>query len=746
MTSDPLYRSLLPGGYNALGLKAVLFERSKVLQPALVEGHVYSLLFQDSTNAVDPLCTEWNCFAEENFLWTRLNPSSISKEVDGYTFYLIRGYQDLEGYIWVANFGVICPDTGERTWVYPGVPVLRTGHFQSPGPLPTGIKVVQLVRLNNSTAEPIQMLYGEFAEPAIPLCDFKLNRQYTPEDQQIELETLSFQIISQLLRSDWPSSELSEMHSWPLDPVWITRCQEGIARIASLQDTDLLSPRYGSIPQFITSYLTADQIYNDTAYASAPEVIEENCLEDPCVGQATVLSTSRAVSNRAMAWFLTALCVYHQVVEPSETFIISTANYLIDQIVNGRVREGWTSTAIYLNSQAIDTYSTSTAVVTSLALLKAYEITQDNRYLTHSLAIQQWVFNQQYRAEAAEFAHSLSNREPTVESTVYGTLLSLFFNRLDIAQAQLSRLEEYVNLQLIEFGVLKLVEGEDLLTALTYHLLTQVTSLQTTLRPQLTIWRQSLSSNLNGDLVGTAFQDQNPVFQFLDTHTGLIFDSPYLTNHALPDIEQARFYRHHVLKLLKRAWPVDYTWPTQAAIERGILGQLLRAFAEALAPLFSFPYHFLRATYLNQASPFFVDRWAADLGYFRRTYESVDHYRARLRKSLAQTGSSPEEFNNLSQQFPGQVRVKEYWKDVLHLNSSAYSLKDLVGEAVYEGALYQPFSVEVEVPGLIDSVIRDEIEAKRPAACQLQSVGRLSFASTAKSLESAGQPVFAVGP
>ena len=386
-------------------------------------------------------------------------------------------------------------------------------------------------------------------------------------------------------------------------------------------------------------------------------------------------------------------------------------------------------------------YSTSTAAVASIALLKSYEITQDNRYLTKALKIHDWLFNQQYRAETSEFAHSLSNRASTVESTVYGALVSIFFNRLDIAQAQVNRLESYLNLDLIEFGALKIVEGDEVLSALTYHLLTQVTVLQTTVRPQLASWRQELNISSTNNSLSSTFRDKNPVFQFLETNEGFVFESSYLTNYSLPDIEQARFFRNHSLALLRRAWPVDYTWPSQEALDRGVLGQLLRALAEALAPLFSLPYQFLRSTYLNRASPFFVDRWAADLGYFRRAYESVDRYRERLKKALGPLDSSPMGLTDLSQQFPGEVKVKEHWKKVLHFNSSSLNSKDLVDEAVYEGAIYQPFSIEVEVPGLIDAIIKDELEIKRPVACQMKSVGRLSFSSTSKSLVSVGQPL-----
>lgn len=739
---NPILLSVLnPGGYNTLGLTAYLFEASKRQQAGLVEGRIYPLLFKDSTQAVDPICTEWDCFVEENTLWTQLNPSSISKVVDGFTYYLIRGYQDLEDYFWVVNFGVICSDTGEVTWVYSGVPVLKNGYFTSPGTLPEGIKVVQIVRLNSLELQPVQTLYGSFDQPPIPLTTFRANRAYTPEDQSLNLEDLALQIISQLTRSEWPSEPPDRVHSAQIDPLWIQGCQNAVRRIATLIDRNTLSPRLGSIPLTLTSYLTYEQIYDDEIYSQFKAVVEPECIEEGCVGQPINLSTSREVSNRALGWFLIALCLYHQILEPIPELINQIADYLADQTVSGRVRLGWTSTSTYLNSQAIDVYSTSTAAITSIALLKAYEITNQNGYLEKALSIDRWLFQHQYHQLTAHFAHSLSESDPSIESTLYGLMAAIFFNRMDIAQTQMERLEGFVRVDLVNFGELKLVEGSDHLTALTYHILTRVEhDLDLSAQEVLQTWRENLNPD-SLDLIGTIFQDKNPTFHYLETNTQYIWSSPYLKNYVMGDIEQARFYQDYVLMLLKRAWPVDYSWPSLEAVEQGTLGKVLKSLSILLAPLFSLPYRFLRSTYLKETSPFYVDRWAADFKQVRRPFESIPQFQQRIQSFLQRKRFTSESLKTLPALFPGLVYLKERWEAVLTFNKGAYYDKPLLDEAYYEGFIYRPFSVEVEVPGPIDSTLEIEIERRRPVSCQLIPVGKLSFSAQAKSLQSVGTPL-----
>lgn len=736
-----LLSTLNPGGYNTLGLTAYLFEASKSQQSGRVEGRIHPLLFKDSTQAVDPICTEWDCFLEEDVLWTQLNPSPISKVVDGFTYYLIRGYQDLEDYFWVVNFGVICSDTGEVTWVYQGVPVLKNGYFTSPGALPKGIKVVQIVRLNNLELQLVQTLYGTFDQPPIPLTSFKANRTYTPKDQSLNLEDLALHMISQLTRSQWPLEPPGRVHSAQIDPLWIQGCQNAVRRITTLIDNNTLSPRLGSIPLTLTSYLTYEQIYDDRVYGQFKAVVESDCIEEGCAGQPINLSTSREVSNRALGWFLIALCLYHQILEPTPEAITQIADYLADQATSGRVRLGWTSTPTYLSSQSIDVYPTSTAAITSIALLKAYEITNQNRYLEKALLINRWLFQHQYRQISSHFAHSLSKSNPSVESTVYGLIAALFFNRLDIAQTQVERLESFLRLDLINYGELKLVEGSDHLTALTYHLLTQVGhNLRVSTLEALQTWRESLNGS-SLDLSGTIFQNKNPTFHYLETNNQYIGSSSYLKNYVIEDIEQALFYQDYVLMLLKRAWPVDYSWPSLEALERGTLGKVLKALSLLLAPLFSLPQKFLRSTYLVETSPYYVDQWAADFNQIRRPFEPIPQFQQRIQLFLQRKRFTSESLTNLPTLFPGLVYLKEHWKNVLTFNKGAYYDKPLVDEAYYEGSVYSPFSIEVEVPGPVDSTLESEIEYRRPVSCQLSCVGKLSFSSQNKSLQSLGNPL-----
>lgn len=736
-----LLSTLSPGGYNALGLTAYLFENAKRQQATQVEGRIYPLLFKDSTQVVDPICTEWDCFAEDNVFWTRLNPSPISKKVDGFTYYLIRGYQDLEDYFWVANFGVICSDTGETTWVYSGVPILKHGYFTSPGLLPQGIKVVQIVRLKADEIQPVQTLYGSFDQPAIPLTTFKANRAYTPADQSLNLEDLSLQMISQLTRSEWPSEPPDRVHNGFIEPLWVKGCQNAVRRIATLVDTNFLSPRQGSIPLTLTSYLTPEQIYNDEVYNQFKAVVDEGCIEDACVGQPINLSTSREVSNRALGWFLVALSLYHQTLEPVSELMTSIADYLVDQTVSGQVRLGWSSTPIYLNSQSKDEFTTSTAVITAIAFLKTYEITNQNRYLEKALSIYHWLFRRQYHQRSSHFAHSLAKPNPSVESTLYGLIGSIFFNRMDIAQTQVDLLETFLNLDLANIGQLKIVEGSPHLSALTYHCLTQLnSSLTISTQNVLQAWRESLNEN-SLDLLGTVFQDLNPTFHYLETNTEYIFASSYLKNYVIADIEKTHFYEDYVLMLLKQAWPVDYSWPTLEAIEQGTLGKVLKGLSFLLAPLFSLPFKFLRSTYLTESSPFYIDRWGADFGLTRRLFEPISHFQRRIQNYIQPKSFTEESFNSLSTLFPGRVYVKEYWKSILSYNEGAYGQKSFIDEAYYEGLTHRPFSVEVEVPGPLDAVLETEIEYHRPVACQLTSVGKLSFSVQDKSLQSVGIPI-----
>lgn len=388
------------------------------------------------------------------------------KVINGDITYWVDGIGP-NGSSYVVDIGYLDPITKQLIIKEENLPVTAGGKYKSTKSIPPGIKVVILKRIKYNSIEQIGVTYGLVPED-INLIRTKggSNLYYNPEDQYVNLEELSI-TLSLITLSGYKEDKLCSQsnNNYYLEPDLKEIVDNNLSKLSTLLDPSSNSNRLNSIPLNLTSYIEAEDIYNDEKYIQQ----EIRCYEKgvytlgcnyiwndefivgdniectlPCFETLYSSPTSRLVSNKAIAWLLLTYCTHWETFR--EDWVINTIQslsiYLINQIDKRRnlLPLGWTHNDIYSNSTIIESYESETNIVTIIALLRVYDLTHDYLYLDRATDIYQALDNYLYSYEDRVYLKELDNPIIDSNSLTYGLWLAISMNKVETVEASINQL------------------------------------------------------------------------------------------------------------------------------------------------------------------------------------------------------------------------------------------------------------------------------------------------------------------
>lgn len=690
-----------------------IFQGQDYYYRGTLSGKVNNLFLRSNRNSLDSIIMDDQT---GEGIWTTAIPSPVYKLVNNVIYYWLPLANTQEDTSYVIDIGYVDTDTGEIYIVDSSVPVLSGGIFSSRVNIPVGLKIVVLKKVSTFLLEPVLIHFGSYENPdSLLRLEVKTLCSYNKQDQAVNLEELAFCLIELIALYNTPINVVSdnkqvfrpEIYKSSLVADIINR---NLSRLTRLIDTNLNSSRYGSIPSSLTTYLEHHHIY--TTEADNARLLN------------SALHPSIEVSTRAVSWTLLAFSLYKLALNDNtyEETIDQLATYLtkFDKLPT----EGWTHSNLYQDSQPILEYHLSTAVITFVALLKAFEAQGDVIYLEHSLKIQTNI-NSLFRTTNS-YIHSSLNPSPTLEATIYGLLLNIVTGRADIIELLLNNLQSLTrydfslsqekSLTFLQEGVLEEFDdlyvftddkafvnnAEDL--SFFFNNNSNTTNLSTTrFNNQLVISvLEALSKDFSIYFLPLAQIQQKIVYQeqLNNTHfakalyaISALLDKPLFNYAELSFVNSSqalntlKFYHKINFSKLKAFIPTDFHWFAPRALTNlGVLGQLLKATATALSNLFLSTNLSYKATALNTATLKDLDRWGLDLHLPRNGSELDQNYRQRLLSSLVKERLTSEAIiQNLASKYI-HVQLKEPWQYILRTTNDNISFgSSLLKSSYYSG-------------------------------------------------------------
>jgi len=371
---------------------------------------------------------------------------------------------------YVLDIGYIPHYGSEISIIYENIPLRSDGSYTHEGLVPKGIKVVILKAISYLDEQIIAIRYGETPSGLTLLRTYggsALN--LNPIDQYVNLEELSISLINIIL-SGYKDSKECEDNSigYYLDPQLELIVMYNLDRLSQLLDIEGASPRAGSIPLHLYSYITYEDIYDDQLQQERiQDCFMNNLFEAPCniFNNSFILNNSlicpddcfepvvdnefafRLVDNRAIAWLLLAYNTYYKVfnnVRYNDT-IETLASYLINEY-NPKlslVRKGWNHSTVYRESLPIDIYETSTNVTVCLSLLRTYDLFRDYKYLDTGADIYEGINYSLFSHKERLFVDNLDDVDYSYESLLYGLWLSKELNKSEAIESILETFKTY---------------------------------------------------------------------------------------------------------------------------------------------------------------------------------------------------------------------------------------------------------------------------------------------------------------
>lgn len=712
-----------------------------------IQAQVYGLKLQSNNSAFQGNCFSYECF-ESSGIWTTVIKTPISRQFGGITQYWVNGDVDDAGNIYTADIGYIYKVTGQPLIKEENVPLYSDGLITSVRTIPSGIKFIRLKRITPTSKSTILHIFGDYPIPDTLLrSSFKQILNYNAIDQRCDLEEISLTLVSLMMTRYYKpkANQILYRDKHYIDPAIIQIIEDNFARLSRLVDYDITSPRYGSIPRYPATYSEPADIYGtlaDEKYLN-PEL---NCFADDCFttdcfeSLTNNLLISREVSNRAIAWFLIALCLYsiHINKERYKALITLLVEYLTAQVdVNLSLpTDGWTHSTIYSNSTKVNIHSTSTAVVVTLALTKAYEITEDKGALDTAADVYLMIIKNLRNYSDNLFSESYEKPQSTFEATFYGLLLASKFDRADIAQDIMNflyskttgnygqREDSFVtdsNFVLVRTsGSLGIMASPDFkrfiknpsLLSYFYQFGGPTFNLVETLKYNI-LFVSLFNSNLEKGY-NIAFNnillDQIAVLQnvqaqdrFLTTSVSSaicllnrnLFDEDLLKFNNVIDVHTLIFNRSITYDKLTRMWPLHYGWVSEDSLSpRGVLGSITHTIARVLAVFLPERNIAERNVYIGTATDRDLDKWGDDLDTPRFNRETDTEYRERLQRRISKSASTKSAIIENLRSIEVESEVYEVWQRLFKYSGLLTSPGDAtLGDALLPGNDYATHNV-----------------------------------------------------
>jgi len=473
-------------------LSANIISGFRITSTNNVEVELSGIIDQKGDNLFSAECFSFDCFNESGLETSIDNVSDIcivdtgteTKYMDkdqrtnaglncyvnsfGKKQFFVRGTLDKNNAVYLADFGIVNPIFGNRIIIERNVPFFfkkKVGSIfaRTNKSLPAGIRVVTIKKVTNLGLEVVGSIYGQLEQEFyFPHNILKSGRSFTYNDQQIDLENLSLNLLlfTSFKRFQAKSNQFIYRNNNYSSPEIESIIINSASTLSNLINTDSTVPQLGTIPKTITSYLNTEDQYNSEADRFYLEEVlscfDSTCFDDLCFQKLVNRSLiERTVSNRSLAWVVLFFASYSiNYSDDVSVSINSILEYLLTQRDSSTrlFYEGWDQieeecveftledenellledeSDICLEGpvdQVSNTYDTSleqdSEIVTStnvailMALLKGFELTQNFKYLT--LACDLHISIEKYLlGNSGLYNQSLNVKRPTIESVTY---------------------------------------------------------------------------------------------------------------------------------------------------------------------------------------------------------------------------------------------------------------------------------------------------------------------------------------
>jgi hypothetical protein len=543
----------------------------------------------------------------------------------------------INGSAYVIDVGFLHSLTNEPIFTEFNIGIDSNGQFISTTNIPTGKKIARLKRINYYDSIYITQAYYLGYTPILRRCS-SLLPPLNNDCQQQDLESLSLSLINLLLGRE--INGIPCLYNLDID----AHIYEQLVRVLGLQDLRS-SGTYGAIPRYFNTYTTANDLYGSNIESVLPFL--EGVVDDECVAPwINDIIPSMEINNRAIGWFLLAMVLYREIINDSrlDDEMLLTANYLLGQRgPMGLVREG-------------EDYPISTAIIVLIALLKLHDLTDNPSVLIGACSIKLAIDSLLTNRSLGTYYDSLDNIEPTADSILYGSLLSIFSGDIYIQELiapQLTALGRPISNE--ERVIILTSNGKRVITSQRRYM-TYRTGINTIYNPIIGFdcaeHRLTISKLINSHL-STLSSFNNHYYSsyksqvlanrlrfslVLDTITAADSDyrSPFLSIESMYDLERLMFYKNYSLLRLKAMTPTEFTWFSERALsENGLLGTMLSAISKPLAANFVYAEKTKRAGSLTLTPISSLPRWERDVAVIRHKRETYSSYKSRVSSRLA---------------------------------------------------------------------------------------------------------------
>lgn len=278
-------------------LSAKIISGFRITSISNVEVELFGIVDKKGDNLFSAECFSFNCFNESGLETSIENVSDVcivdtgtetkymdknDRTANGLSCYVnsfgkkqffVRGTLDKDNAVYLADFGIVNPIFGNRVIVERNVPFFfkkKVGSIfaRTNKPLPSGIKVVTIKKVTQFGLITIGSIYGQLEQEFyFPHNTLVPGRSFTAEDQKIDLENLSLNLLlftsfKRFQAKDNQFIYRNNNYSSPeIENIIINSADTLVSLVNSDQDVAQL----GSIPKTITSYLNNESQYNSEA-------------------------------------------------------------------------------------------------------------------------------------------------------------------------------------------------------------------------------------------------------------------------------------------------------------------------------------------------------------------------------------------------------------------------------------------------------------------------------------------------
>ena len=554
-------------------------------------------------------------------------------------------------------------------------------------------------------------MYGQLEDQFyFPHQILKFNREFTDQDVNLEdlsIDLLSFININSSLELENRIIYKDRYYSTPEIEFVI---QNSFTTLSQLTNSEQGIPQTHSIPSTFKTFTKEDTEYNSIA---DPNYLRETikCFEDTCFEEDTFKVfdntnlVNRSIRNRAIAWavisFSSFIINYNR--EDLIQFVINSMSYLLRQKDSrGLFYLGWDQQELrstYNTSLVLNTsIETSTNICIILALLKAFEVTQDFNYLLEANYLQENI-DKYLVTTNNTFKHSFLIEKESIESSVYTLLYCDIFKdykKVNPTIEFLSTNLSYINNSSSSFNV---VRDDDNVISESDNVVIENSEVPDNFNQ---IFKKTEVDTYNSDLevlkinylAYSSIISLSRFFNipFIDSLTNIIetIEKRLITNrleatslyaasclinnrsvieaennkfNSIVDFNNFKFTKELLFNKSLKAIPTNYSWVDPSILNRrSHLGALLYSVTSAEA-LNTVRKEFIkRMSSISYMYGVILNRKARDLGLQRIPKEKEEDLKQRIQIELTSVGNTKEDIESKLRFYDTNISIKDNFR------------------------------------------------------------------------------------